>query len=105
MEIPESKLEAQKKLIRYFTKESEDTIGNLKALCFDSFNAFWMRDGLPLTPEEASELLASLGAVATEIFVKHAAIQGFLKSLDPSWVFLVPPFETEEHPDGSMTLK
>ena len=105
MEIPESKLEAQKNLIRKYSEWTEDTIAKLKALCFDSFNAFWMRDGLPLTPEEASELLASLGPVATEVFVKHAAIQGFLESIDTTWTHLTPPYELEFHGDGRVTLK
>ena len=104
MKIPITPLEKQKELIRYFSREAELSVEKVKALCFDSFNAFWTRDGLPLTKEEATEFLSSLGSVALEIFQKHAAMQDFIQSVDSTWQHLTPPYGLTFKADGSVEI-
>jgi truncated hemoglobin YjbI len=58
----------------------------------------------PISREVATELLELLGTNATAVFLHHQAWQTFIKSVNPSWVPLTPPYALTFAEDGSVTL-
>lgn len=62
-----------------------------KAKCASMFNELW--NGL--TMEEAQAVLDLFGADAYQLFAYHSAWQTFLKTVDPDYVWLTPPFKVD----------
>jgi hypothetical protein len=105
MEIEENLLETQKRMLREIVKETETEIEKLKDCCKRSFLLFWEPQGVLIMREDMARLLESLGPVATTIFQKHASIQTFIRSVDPTWVWLTPPYDVDFNEDGCVRLK
>jgi len=78
-----------------------------KNRCICAFNDLWGYNGIegePITIEEAQEVLDKFGTDASQLFQIHALWQQFIKSVDSSWVDLVPPYDFLINEDGTVVL-
>ena len=68
--------------------------------CKQSFDDLWSG----LTMQEAQEVLDLFGVEAAKLFTIHKAWQDFIKTVDPTYEYLVPPYEVTFNEDGTVTL-
>lgn len=71
----------------------------MKTSAREVFDLMWNSDGK--TPQEVCDLL---GNEAVKGFDAHAALQGLIFSIDPTWVPLVPQYEYTKNEDGTVTI-
>lgn len=72
-----------------------------KSRCVASFNNFWTN---LTTKEKTQSLMDLLGTDATNLFIFHRAWQDFIKTCDPSYEVMSPPYELTFNKDGTVTV-
>lgn len=72
-------------------EKAQKVLEGEKARCLAMFGELW--NGL--TMEEAQAVLDLFGAEAFQLFQYHSAWQTFLKTVDPDYVWLVPPYKVD----------
>ena len=58
----------------------------------------------PVSKDEVQGVLDLLGSDAASVFVSHKAWQDFIKSVNPDWGYLIPPYQPTYNADGTVTL-
>jgi len=92
--------------LRYekIVESSKNTFQGEKNRCKSAFNNLWGSEESPVGIEEVQSVLDMFGEYALQLFLIHRAWQNFIKSVDPSYEELVPPYEYIINPDGTVTL-
>jgi hypothetical protein len=75
-----------------------------KNRCLSAFNDLWGSENNPLPIEEVQAVLNLFGSDAYQLFQIHQVWQQFIKTVDPTYEPLVPPYEYTINPDGTVTL-
>jgi len=75
-----------------------------KNRCLAAFNDLWGSKETPISAEEAQAILDLFGNDAIQLFLIHKAWQDFIKAVDPSYEYLVPPYEMVYNEDGTVTV-
>jgi len=83
-----------------FKRKSISSLKTLKANITDLFNMAWT----PTNGVSIQKFWYTLGVDSADAISKSAATQLFSKSIDPSWVFLVPKYEYVLNQDGTLTV-
>jgi hypothetical protein len=95
-ETPE---ELERRIVREAAVYRSGAFEALKSATVVSFRSVWYNPAL--SPSRHFELL---DGGAASLFSESSALQQLIKSLDPSWVLLLPTYAYSFSPDGSVTI-
>lgn len=92
--------ELAKEQVLAFKRQGVDSLNNLKYNMTILFNMTWFpKDGVSV-----QKIWDEIGNDAADAINKSRATQLFIKSLDPSYEFLIPPYEYVVNQNGTLTV-
>ena len=97
--VTKTSAEIAKEQVAAMSQQNDEGLSMLKSSVSSGFLLLWYND--KSTPQD---ILDQFGTNALELFKMHQSIRAFIRTLDPTYIGLVPPYNFTINQDGTVTV-